>query len=376
MRPGPAVCPVVLLVVALALPAGCGGATGAAGDTAATVTAGATVTTAPPTSQATTPLTALDEAALSAEDRAMLAEIRALHADWKSGKIEIDWPPPGVDAANAPYPTDLEELFQWLEQGVFAPEVTVFLKDEVDAAEELQAEIAGWPEVIGVRFVSKDEALARLRADLADHADILDDLAANPLPASIEITVNDYAIAAVVGERLQGRPEVDEVRWAGSHYPYRSLVVWLRSQAHVAGGGATGTPTASGVNLTLAEQEVFDRLDSAEVVQAYFSSGDPAVEYYLSGPWLRDVTTQPNSMPDREREGGVDDLVVEGPFSGPPSQVYDQREWPEQVHFRVTYTSRKTSSIGEPPGKRLWFVTAGRQAPDSPWKVLEIGSGP
>lgn len=81
-------------------------------------------------------------------------------------------------------------------------------------------------------------------------------------------------------------------------------------------------------------------------------------------------------MPEREREGGVDDLVVEGPLSGPPSQVYDQKEWPEQVHFRVTYTSRKTDSVGRPPGKRLWFVTAGRQTADSPWKVLEIGSGP
>ena len=94
--------------------------------------------------------------------------------------------------------------------------------------------------------------------------------------------------------------------------------------------------------------------------------GDPAVEYYLSGPWLREVTSQPNSVP--EREGGIDDLVVEGPFSGVPSQVYNMDEWPEQVHFRVTYIPRKTDSIGQPPGKRLWFVTVGRQAAESPWK--------
>ncbi len=127
----------------------------------------------------------------------MLAEILTLHADWKSGKIQIDWPPPGVDVANVvPYSTDLE-----------------------------------------------------------------------------------------------------------------------------AGSGTTETPTASGLSLTLAEQTVFDRLDSAEVVQAYFSSGDPAVEFYLSAPWLREVTTLPNSVPEREREGG-------------------------------------------------------RQAPESRWTVLEIGSGP
>lgn len=362
------------LVVALVLPTGCGGSTDTAGDPGTTVIDGATEATAPPTSLVAAPQTALDEAALNAEDRAMLAEIRSLYADWKSGKIEIDWPPPGIDTALVPLP-DLEELFQQWERNLSSPEVTVFLKDEVDAAEELLAEIAGWPEVIEVRFVSKDEALARLRADLADHADLLDDLPANPLPASIEITVSDYSVSAAVGERLQGRPKVDEVRWAGRDYP-ENLLSWLKSRAHPAGSGTAGTPTASGASLTLAEQKAFDRLDSAEVVQAYFSSGDPAVEFYLSAPWLREVTALPNSVPEREREGGIDDLAIEGPLSGVPSQAYDAEEWPEQVHFRVTYASRKTSSIGQPAGKRLWFVTVGRQAPDSPWKVLEIGSGP
>jgi hypothetical protein len=143
------------------------------------------------------------------------------------------------------------------------------------------------------------------------------------------------------------------------------------SQTFVAPASST-----TGISLSSEEEKRLDKLNAAGVAKAYFLSGDSAVEYYLSGSWLREVTSQPNFVPEHEREGGIDDLVVEGPFSGVPSQVYNVDEWPEQVHFRATYTSRKTDSIGQPPGKRLWFVTVGRQATDSPWKILEMGSGP
>lgn len=161
----------------------------------------------------------------------------------------------------------------------------------------------------------------------------------------------------------------------------------------VTSSAPTQTTTAStssiGAQLSAADQALLaeiqalhddwrrlDDLDAAAAVHTYFASGDPAVEFYLSAPRLRQVTTQPNAVPEREREGGIDNLMVEGPLSGVPSQVYSRVEWPEQLHFRVTYTSRQASSIGEPPGKRLWFVIIGRQTADSPWKVLEIGCGP
>jgi hypothetical protein len=79
---------------------------------------------------------------------------------------------------------------------------------------------------------------------------------------------------------------------------------------------------------------------------------------------------------EHEREGGVDDLVVDGPFPAIPTAAYSTSEWPEQVQFTVSYTSRRTSSIGEPPGKRLRFVYVGRQGQDGPWKVLSVGTGP
>jgi len=358
MKPGSVIRLSALMAAVALVVAGCGGP--------------AAVTSSAPT-QTTTPATSSTGAQLSPGDQALLAEIRALHDDWRSGKIEIDWPPTGADSAGEfGVLADLEELFQQLERAVSRPQVVAYLKNEAGAARELQTEIAGWPEVTGVEFVSEEEALARLRKDLKDHPDILENLPSNPLPASIEITVRGAEAARAVGERLQERPEVDEARWATRGYQYETMLAWLRSHALLPAAGTTATSWTSAISLSPVEEKRLHDLDASGVVHEYFESGDSAVEYYLSGPWLRD----PKPVPEHEREGGIDDLVVEGPFSGVPSQVYDVDEWPEQVHFRVTYTSRKTDSIGQPPGKRLWFVTVGRQAADSPWKILEIGSGP
>lgn len=125
--------------------------------------------------------------------------------------------------------------------------------------------------------------------------------------------------------------------------------------------------------LPQAEKDRLDKLDAGQLVKEFFSSGDPHVEYYLSAPlkqkWML------SGVPDTERAGGVDDLEVQQ-IAGQASQVYKKSDWPEQRHFRVTYTSRKTNSVGEAPGPRLLFVIVGRQSESQPWKVMEIGTGP
>ena len=257
-------------------------------------------------------------------------------------------------------------MFQWLEQAVLAPHVIVFLKEEAGAARQLQTDVAGWPGVQSANFVSKEEALARLREDLKDNPGAFEDLQMTALPGSIEIAVSGTEAARAVVERLKKRPEVDEVPWTTIGDQFDTMLAWLKSHARPAAAGTTPTPSNSAISLSSEEEKRLDRLDAAGVAKTYFDSGDSAVEYYLSGPWLREVTSQPNFVPEHEREGGIDDLVVEGPFFGVPSQVYNVAEWHEQVHFRVTYTSRTTDSIGQPPGKRLWFVTVGRRAADSP----------
>jgi cell division transport system permease protein len=77
-------------------------------------------------------------------------------------------------------------------------------------AQALAADVAALPEVRTVRFVSKDEALARFRERLRERGqvDLTGYLDRNPLPASLEVTLVDAREYAPVVELLSSRGEV------------------------------------------------------------------------------------------------------------------------------------------------------------------------
>jgi cell division transport system permease protein len=110
------------------------------------------------------------------------------------------------------YTTDA--LLKEVEQKV---EITVYLKTTPDPSQQqidaLKSEILTWKEVKDSHFVTKQEALERLKEDFKDNPEILDGLTGNPLPASFEIAlVNPQAVDTVAG-RFSGDPIVDEVRY-------------------------------------------------------------------------------------------------------------------------------------------------------------------
>ncbi|HXE58916.1 MAG TPA: permease-like cell division protein FtsX [Gemmatimonadales bacterium] len=78
-------------------------------------------------------------------------------------------------------------------------------------------DIAAFPEVLDVAYVSEDQALARARTELVEFRDLYRDLAVNPLPASLEIRLRDgyrdAATVAAVAERLRGYDFVEDVRY-------------------------------------------------------------------------------------------------------------------------------------------------------------------
>lgn len=78
-------------------------------------------------------------------------------------------------------------------------------------------DVAAFPEVQDVEYVSEDQALARARQELVEFRDAYRDLQVNPLPASLEIRLKDgYRNAeavAIVAERLRGFSFVDDVRY-------------------------------------------------------------------------------------------------------------------------------------------------------------------
>ncbi len=83
---------------------------------------------------------------------------------------------------------NLNALIRRLEDKV---EVMVYLKDNADmAAVGIAIEDLSRLEGVGqVRYLSKDEALERFRADLGPDSDLLQDLETNPVPASLSITM-------------------------------------------------------------------------------------------------------------------------------------------------------------------------------------------
>ena len=78
-------------------------------------------------------------------------------------------------------------------------------------------DIAAFPEVRDVTFVTEQQALARARAELVEFRDAYRDLQVNPLPASIEVRLKegsrDAATVERVAERLKGFGFVDDVRY-------------------------------------------------------------------------------------------------------------------------------------------------------------------
>ena len=96
-------------------------------------------------------------------------------------------------------------------------EITVYLTTDPDPdptqIEAMQKEIMGWSEVKSSTFVSKEDALERLKEDFKDNPEILKGLTGNPLPASFEISLNDPQTVNTVAARFDADPIVDEVSY-------------------------------------------------------------------------------------------------------------------------------------------------------------------
>lgn len=98
-------------------------------------------------------------------------------------------------------------------------EVVMYLRrgTPLEAATVAMEDILAFPEVADVGYVSEEEALRRARAELEEFQDVFDDLAQNPLPASIEVRLlpafRDAAHVEDVAQRLRGFRFVEDVRY-------------------------------------------------------------------------------------------------------------------------------------------------------------------
>lgn len=123
-------------------------------------------------------------------------------------------------------------------------EIVAYLREGVASSrvDVARREIASYPEVADVRYISKVEALHNARRELREFSDVFSELEVNPLPASfeVELTPAHRTRAGVedVAARLRDYPFVEEVRygreWMERVFSLRSVA----AGAAVALGGA------------------------------------------------------------------------------------------------------------------------------------------
>src|SRR5438093_7760018 len=88
-----------------------------------------------------------------------------------------------------------------------------YLKDDTspDDGQQLVEKVRADPQVLEVTYLSKEDAMARLKTQLSDRADLLDMVTGNPLPASVEVRLRDPAKIAAYAALLRNQPAIEEV---------------------------------------------------------------------------------------------------------------------------------------------------------------------
>ncbi len=106
------------------------------------------------------------------------------------------------------------DLLNTWRQGI---RLMVYLKDDLSEAQRatVQKTLEQMAEVAAVRYISKDEALERLRQQMTEQASLLEGLDENPLPAACEVQLHTGAEAQVesLAQRIGSIEGVDEVAY-------------------------------------------------------------------------------------------------------------------------------------------------------------------
>jgi cell division transport system permease protein len=145
-------------------------------------------------------------------------------------------------------------------------------------------DIAAFPEVLDVKYVSEDDALKKAKQELVEFQEAYQDLEVNPLPPSIEITLKpEYRNAVKAGdvaERLRGFDFVEDVRYG------RDWVQRLDTLRNIAGlvGLAIGLAFALVSVVIIGVTIRMTVLQRSREIQIMRLVG--ATDWFIRGPFL------------------------------------------------------------------------------------------
>jgi cell division transport system permease protein len=149
---------------------------------------------------------------------------------------------------------------------------------------QASADIAAFPEVSAVNFVSQDEALRRARAELVEFRDAYRDLNTNPLPASLEIRLKpgsrDAETVALVADRLKGFTFVDDVRYGRDWIAKLDRLRNLLGLVGLLVGGAFAVVAVVIIGTTI-RMAVLQRAREISIMRLV-----GATDWFIRGPFL------------------------------------------------------------------------------------------
>lgn len=140
-------------------------------------------------------------------------------------------------------------------------EIDVFLKENapLEQVKALENKIGSWPEITEIHYVSKKEALNKLKKWLKDSPEILEAISGNPLPASYQVKFQSPRQVKDVVKRIKKQPDykavVDEIKYPRSFIDQFIAVVqiirWVLVSFGVALGFIALTLIVSTIRLTI-----------------------------------------------------------------------------------------------------------------------------
>jgi cell division transport system permease protein len=129
----------------------------------------------------------------------------------------------------------------WLNAWRQGVRLMVYLEEDGPSARrsQIQQDLEQMAEVKAVRFVSKDEAMDRLRSQMAGQAALLDGLDENPLPAAFEVALNggnEQRVDALAG-RIQALDGIEDVDYGRDWLKrFAGLIALFRLVGYALGG--------------------------------------------------------------------------------------------------------------------------------------------
>lgn len=165
-------------------------------------------------------------------------------------------------------------------------QITAYLQETISSeqAEMLRSKVADWPEVEGITYISKKQALARFRSQLREYAGILEGLKENPLPASLELTLMpQYGRSGNIKElstRLGRLPGVAEVQYGRKWMAKLRVFVEVMKLVGITVGGLLLIATIFVISNTI-KLTFYSRREELEIMRLV-----GATDFFIKAPFL------------------------------------------------------------------------------------------